>query len=633
MYHVSISSNFKYNNLDYRSNLLLVLEYRTIRCIVYREIFMRKYRKMRIELIARIGIVLCVILFGLWTYNATPVEMSEAYKEPYILGDSWTQVVGDTRIELESLEDVQEIEVGEPLVLEIILPEVRDSAILFFFSENQEIRVYVEDELIYEFVMQEEYEILGTPGSTWNEVALSETMSGDKLRIEITSQFAYYHMVLNQFIIATEGECISLYLEEMGIFIAMALVILLLAIISYVNGNIWKRSEMKRYIINMGDLYFCVALWLLSETGVWDVFTGRPIFSYVLSMLMLRILPIVFWKFSNASLPRKYKLMGVWHVWCWVNLIGTIIAQVCFGISFVSLLLYNNLLIVTGGIVTIGIYITSFRTLSHTIYKKRMYLLNIILIVASTVDVVLFYLLPECTVIMGLMTAAALIVYALIVHVILLNHETQTDVAKIRIEQEYNRLQSTTLLQQIKAHFIFNTLNAISALCKQDAHAADNAIKLFAKYLRRYMYLINQQNNISIRSELDLVEAYLEIERLRFGERFSFNIKTEYEEFEIPPLTLQPIVENAMNHGLSTQVSKGHIDIEVTREYNVVKIVVVDNGVGFDVSILEGNESIGLQNIKKRLSLMADGRIEIKSVKNEGTEVIVYIPLKDEVDL
>ncbi len=593
---------------------------------------MRKDRKVRIELIARFGIVLCVILFGMWTYDAIPIETNESDKEPYILEDSWIQVVGDTRIELDSLEDVQEIAVGETLVLETILPEVRDSATLFFYSENQEIRVYVENELIYEFVIQEEYEILGTPGSILNEVALSEEMSGSELRVEITSQFSYYHMVLNQFIVATEGEGIALYLEEMGTFVLMALIILVLAIISYVNGNIWKRSELKRYIINMGDLYLCVALWLMAETGVWDVVTGRPIFSYVLSMLMLRILPIVFWKFSNASLPRKYKIMEIMHVWCWVNLIGTIIAQVCLGIPFVNLLIYNNLLIVAGGSVIIGVYIASHHALPHIVYKKKMYLLNIILIVGSIVDILLFYLIPECATIMGLMTAGALIVYALIVHVILLNHETQTDVAKIRIEQEYNRLQSTTLMQQIKAHFIFNTLNAISALCKQDAHAADNAIKLFAKYLRRYMYLINQQDNIPFQSELELVESYLEIEQLRFGDGFAFDILASYDNFEIPPLTLQPIVENAMIHGLRKHTNKGHIGIEVTKAHDIVKIVVTDNGVGFDADILEGKGSIGLQNIRKRLAFMVNGKIEINSKINEGTEIIIYIPLKNEVD-
>lgn len=187
--------------------------------------------------------------------------------------------------------------------------------------------------------------------------------------------------------------------------------------------------------------------------------------------------------------------------------------------------------------------------------------------------------------------------------------------------------ENTVLVHQIRAHFFFNTLNTISALCKQDAAKADQAIKTFAAYMRSYMYLITEEENIPFAQELSLIKSSLEIEHLRFPNSFSYHLDLNYLDFDLPPLSLQPIVENALMHGLRKTGHHGKLRISTEKHGDMVHIIVADNGKGFDTAILETNKSIGLKNLTKRVNLMAGGTISLESALNKGTKVTIVLPI------
>ncbi|MFI3173231.1 MAG: histidine kinase, partial [Eubacteriales bacterium] len=172
------------------------------------------------------------------------------------------------------------------------------------------------------------------------------------------------------------------------------------------------------------------------------------------------------------------------------------------------------------------------------------------------------------------------------------------------------------------------TLNNISALCKYDPAEADRAITLFARYMHSYMYVINEKENISIEKELELVKVTLEIEQLRFPNTFNYSIDIAYSDFKIPPLSLQPLVENALYHGLRPLKEGGQLKISIAKIQNSIEITITDNGVGFEVSSLDTKDSIGLTNLKKRLHIMANGSVNIQSTKGLGTSIIITLPLE-----
>ncbi|WP_409968970.1 histidine kinase [Bengtsoniella intestinalis] len=187
--------------------------------------------------------------------------------------------------------------------------------------------------------------------------------------------------------------------------------------------------------------------------------------------------------------------------------------------------------------------------------------------------------------------------------------------------------ENTKLVYQIKAHFFFNTLNTISALCKQDASKADKAILTFASFMRSYMYLINEGQNIPFEQELSLVKSSLAIEKMRFPDSFTYDFDLAYTDFNIPPLCLQPLVENAVLHGLRKTGSHGKMSISTTKTGNMAQIRIADNGVGFDPTILETTSSIGIRNLTKRVALMANGTVSFESKQGEGTVVVIEVPI------
>ncbi len=119
----------------------------------------------------------------------------------------------------------------------------------------------------------------------------------------------------------------------------------------------------------------------------------------------------------------------------------------------------------------------------------------------------------------------------------------------------------------------------------------------------------------------------MEIEKLRFTDGFSCEFDIEFGDFKIPPMSIQPVVENSLQHGVRSLGDKGKIWIKTAKIGDCVEVIVKDNGVGFDTSILEEKQSIGLNNLEKRVELMANGTVEIRSVIGEGTETRFVIPV------
>ena len=182
------------------------------------------------------------------------------------------------------------------------------------------------------------------------------------------------------------------------------------------------------------------------------------------------------------------------------------------------------------------------------------------------------------------------------------------------------------MLSQIQPHFLYNALNTLQYICKKDSVLAAEAIEHFAKYLRGNMDSLSMEHLIPFQEELEHINHYLYIEKLRFGDRIQIVYDLPYTDFYIPTLTLQPIVENAIRHGITKRPSGGTVWITTELEQNNIYIKVIDNGVGFqDNKNFDDRSHIGLINVKKRLELQCNGALTISSSKNQGTTVIICL--------
>lgn len=199
------------------------------------------------------------------------------------------------------------------------------------------------------------------------------------------------------------------------------------------------------------------------------------------------------------------------------------------------------------------------------------------------------------------------------------------------LEKELSEINMTLMLSQIQPHFLYNALNTIKYLTKKDAKAAEKAIVKFSSYLRANMDSLTQKEPIEFIKELEHVRNYIDIEQLRFGDRLNMEYDIDYTNFDIPPLTIQPIVENAIKYGVNQKPSGGTVTISSYECDGNIIVKVSDDGVGFDVNEEknDGRSHIGIQNIKKRLKAMIGAKVLVESEISKGTTVTIIIPGKE----
>ena len=186
------------------------------------------------------------------------------------------------------------------------------------------------------------------------------------------------------------------------------------------------------------------------------------------------------------------------------------------------------------------------------------------------------------------------------------------------------------MMSQIQPHFLFNTLSTIQALCRIDPEKASETTEKFGTYLRMNIDSISQSSLIPFRKELEHTRIYADIEMMRFPYiHISYDIKED--DFELPALSIQPMVENAIRHGVRGRYN-GSVKIMTRGEENEIVISVIDNGKGFDPEGTEeaGGMHIGIRNVRERIEVLCGGTLEIESEPGKGSTVTIRLPRRKE---
>ena len=202
----------------------------------------------------------------------------------------------------------------------------------------------------------------------------------------------------------------------------------------------------------------------------------------------------------------------------------------------------------------------------------------------------------------------------------------ELEVEKITLNAQLAESRISTMMSQIRPHFIYNTLGSIEQLCKFDPPKAGDLVHNFAKYLRGNFGELDNPKPILMTQEMEHVRYYVSIENVRFPD-MTFTFEMNSEDFCIPALTVQPIVENAIKHGLMKLEHGGTIRVVSYETDTDYCISVADDGVGFDTNaLLDDRKHVGLRNIRERLKVMVNGTLEIESTVGVGTKVLIKIP-------
>ena len=207
-----------------------------------------------------------------------------------------------------------------------------------------------------------------------------------------------------------------------------------------------------------------------------------------------------------------------------------------------------------------------------------------------------------------------------------LSKAKELETEKIVLNAQLTESRMSTMMSQIRPHFIYNTLGSIEQLCSIDPPKAGELVHNFAKYLRGNFGELDNPKPILMSKEMEHVHHYVSIENVRFPD-MTFSFEMNSVDFQIPALTIQPIVENAIKHGLMKLPKGGTIRVLSYETDTHYCVSVEDDGVGFDTGkLLDDRNHVGIRNIRGRLKAMVNGTLEIESTEGVGTAVLIKIP-------
>jgi len=508
------------------------------------------------------------------------------------------------------------------------LEDVHHGETLTFFINHHNVEIYLEEECVYNLTAAAG--AIRTPGGVWPRIPLDETDSGKEIRVVLIPLYRDYQDETPDFLL---GSALAIYkasfyqaLPEMVLSLCVVLAGLFLFCIA-VYSSVQHKLASRLYAQSTLAVF----------TGLWRFTYGRfaylllenhTVFVYYLSVVSLMLVALAMLNCVEVGDHKKGSraIAACSLIYCAVNIVqvllqlaGILDLRQMLKITHVTLIVSAAMLIMSNGVV----WFQHHRKADKLIDRNYSWLLGIGVIA----DLLLYYF--SASSVGMLFTLCAILIYSMLEGVQLLIRYSRQ---KSELEEMNTQLmlsRTTTMMSQIRSHFVFNILNAISGMCKYDPEKADDTIVRFARYLRSNIDIMENDKNIPFTTDLKQLEDYVILEQVRFGDKLEFYTDIKEDRFMIPPLILQPVVENAIKHGISKKQSAGTIILRTHATDRDIVITVEDDGVGFDVRELSKENSVGIRNIRFRLRHLVNGTLDITSKIGTGTTVTITIPRKE----
>ncbi len=407
--------------------------------------------------------------------------------------------------------------------------------------------------------------------------------------------------------------------------------VLIFLIVSLVVAIVQTFNIIPRYKLACTLLTFITVILtiFIEECEHWSMVHGYVKLRLVLSVFKYLLYPLIM--LFVIMMIEKQKL-NIWILWG-SYIVNVLVYTSAFYSDIAFTISSDNHW--SGGPLRYFVYVISFCYIAYFVIafyfkhkKDRSILITYSLIVLFVAVAMLFgmissdndYIILDSTILGGLL-------YYYLSYAFIKSNES-LQIKEIELKNKQNEL----MISQMKPHFIYNTLNTIYSLVDIDKEKAKETIAKFAKYLRVNLDLKNELININ--DEINHCMNYTDIEMARYK-----NIVVNYDiqdiAFKIPPLSVQPMIENAIKHGIRIR-DEGIVNVSTYKEddYHIVKIE--DNGIGFKEEDIDKNKEhvhIGLNNVRTRITELCKGELIVSSVIDVGTTIIIKIPVKvDEED-
>lgn len=354
-------------------------------------------------------------------------------------------------------------------------------------------------------------------------------------------------------------------------------------------------------------------------------YTSNPLIIsfYTVFFIMnnIEVLLLFNYTISYISLKKKYKdLVAIINLACFGIYIILDIVNIFTHMFFYAedgVYMRSKMMIISQGYQ----FIAFSHVFSITVFNKRIKL-------TEKVAFTVYCLLPIAAIIIQNLMPGYAIAYLSIViaiEILFLFVNVKKNIELINEAKKTKEAEVKLMVSQIQPHFIYNTLSTISTLIKIDPEKAQEGLDAFTEYLRTNLTSISDTGLTGFENELRHIQTYLSLEKMRFDDRLNVNYDIQVKGFLVPPLSIQPLVENAVKHGVLKRIEGGTITLRTYEKDDAYYVEIIDDGVGFDLNdpSYKGREHVGLNNVKYRLSTMCRGELTIDSVFDKGTTIVV----------
>jgi hypothetical protein len=468
--------------------------------------------------------------------------------------------------------------------------------------------VYASGKLIATVQETEGFDIGRDPGNRWLTVPLTKDLSGKLMRVEIISYYSGYKEP--EMLITHRDQLITMILDKelpVGIMCILAiiegLILLMEGIVLPLKGN-------RTNIISIGLLSMELGIWKLCGLQISQILLYKDAKNlYYIGIMSAFMLPGCAMALLSSVMKKRAE-KAVLHV--------CIILSQIFTLGVFLLQLLGKLEI--HDIIPVYLGECIFMIAVAVIYmfwsgERRLLLLPFA--AACIADIAVFHVSGSTV------NAVFLLIWMLAFSMISFSRYI---IQSIKRDEELRETRITALMSQIRPHFVHNTLTSVYYLCETDPPLAQQVLLNFTRYLQGNFSSISKKEPVPFSEEIEQTRAYFAVEQARFPGELDISYELDFTAFKLPPLTLQPIVENSVKHGLGK--GSDHISIHVKSEQlgGSARITIDDDGPGFR-EVDDGRIHTGIQNVRDRLQLMSRGSLEIKNRPEGGTRVIISVPV------
>ena len=573
--------------------------------------------------------ILCLV-FGIFMYRDKQPPIQTGNIETF--DEAWILRAGVGRAEPQAIDLPYKLEKNTkeaskiPVTITHKVPEQLESnTALLFKTFFQSVIVEINGERIYSYGIGENRPFGKNPPPSIHVIPIDESHADLVLDITFQSNSPKYRRTIGNIEYGNIGDLHHVLWRRNGISFIEGIVILILsiilAVIVFFMGNYRKGNVVLRYIMILHVLF---SIYIIYDNDLIRLFTGNMYFAWLLKSMLLFIIPIVYFMYIRCFADKKnmIQFIDIGIIIFGIQFISAVVFQVFGLLDYNEYLGFHKILIM----LTFLIY-TVILGLAVNVYGKKSLFDNVIANIVCMTFICIEWSTSVFKIFVNM--KGVWLTTGLFCFIIGLLIATERNVLRRvdrqkAMEEDDIAVQQEKAVEQINPALIFEAFSDLQNKIKENAEDGARFLYYISQYIRCNLNSILYPEMIPFEEELEHIAAYLHIKRTRHK-----NLETEIEnkvtDFYVPRLSIEPIVENAVQYGIEKNGGKGIVKIRSYARKNEYAIQVIDNGAGFQADKLKKENITSLKKIKERIEKQCRGSVEIVSQKGKGTVITILL--------